>query len=114
MNIKAIANKIGLDYENALEDFCGDVSELSSRLQKFASSDVVNELKKSFENGDHANIKKIAHSVRNSSEKIWLTNIAKIAGRVETADDDKIKNATAVLIEKLEEIDSTINKKDEE
>lgn len=114
MNIKAIADKIGIDYETVLEDFCGDVSELGSRLQGFASSDVINGLKKALEAANHTEIKSLAHGIRNKAEKVGLKNIAKVARRVEDADDDKIKNATIVLIEKLEDVFATINKKDEE
>lgn len=114
MNIKAIADKIGIDYETVLEDFCGDVSELGSRLQGFASSDVINGLKAALESSDHKAIKALAHEARNKAEKVGLKSIAKIARRVEDADDDKIRNATIVLIEKLEEAFAAINKKDEE
>ena len=114
MNIKAIADKIGIDYETVLEDFCGDVSELGSRLQRFAASDVITELKNALEAADHAHVKSLAHEARNKAEKVGLKNIAKVARRVEDADDDKIKNATIVLIEKLEDVFAAINKKEEE
>ena len=32
MNIRALAGKIGLDYEKTIEDFCGDVSALGAKL----------------------------------------------------------------------------------
>ena len=37
MNIRSIADRIGMDYEGALEDYCGDVGALSARLAAFPS-----------------------------------------------------------------------------
>ncbi len=114
MNIKAIADKLGIDYENILEDFCGDVSELSMKMQEFATSDVVEKLNQALQNADQESVKQLAHKVRNTGDKIGLANVAKAARRVEEADKDKLKSATLVLIEKLEEAISTIKSNEEE
>lgn len=114
MNIKSIASKIGIDYENVVGDFCGDVSALSSKLQSFASSDAIEQIKKALDSSNTEEVKKIAHTIRKDSEKVGLTAIAKAARRVEDADVDKIKNATITLIYKLEEASAAIKKPEEE
>ena len=35
MNIKAIASRIGMDYDNVIENFCGDTSEVRKKLESF-------------------------------------------------------------------------------
>ena len=35
MNIKAIAGRIGMDYDNVIEDFCGDTGEIRKKLESF-------------------------------------------------------------------------------
>ena len=108
MNIKAIANKIGIDYEKVVEDFCGDISTLGARIENFASSDFANKLNAYLDSSDYENTKALSHSIRKDAEKIGLDSIAKSAKRVEDADSDKIKNATLILIEKIKDATSII------
>ena len=114
MNIKAVADKIGIDYEKTVEDFCGDVSALSSRLQAFASSNAIETLKTLQDKADAAGIKKLAHGIRKDAEKVGLETVAKASRRVEDADTDKLKSAVHVLIEKMEEAISAIKNQEEE
>lgn len=114
MNIKAIATKIGIDYENVLEDFCGDVSALGEMLQAFSEASFSSKLKEALDKADHESIKSLAHKIRNNSEKLGLSTIAKAARRVEDADLDKIKNATIVLIEKIDEAVAAIDQSNNE
>ena len=108
MNIKAISNKIGINYENTLESFCGDVSALSAKLEEFASSYINEKLKAALNSGNIEELKKLAHETRKAAEKIGLDVIARASRRVEDADIDKAKNASLVLIEKIEEITNII------
>lgn len=113
MNIKALAGKIGLDYEKTIEDFCGDVSALGSKLKGFAAACNVDELKAAMDDNDIAAIKKAAHAIRKASEKVGIAPLAKAASRVEEAEDSKIASACQTLIEKYSEVIAILEEKDE-
>ena len=104
MNIKALAGKIGLDYEKTIEDFCGDVSALGSKLKGFSSACNIDELRNALSENNTAAIKKAAHAIRKASEKVGIAPLAKAASRVEEADDAKIASACQTLIEKYSEV----------
>ena len=104
MNIRALAGKIGLDYEKTIEDFCGDVSALGAKLKGFSSACNIDELKSALSENNTAAIKKAAHAIRKASEKVGITSLAKAASRVEEAEDAKIASACQTLIEKYSEV----------
>lgn len=104
MNIRALAGKIGLDYERTIEDFCGDVSALGEKLKGFTAACNIDALKNAMSANDAAAIKKAAHVIRKASEKVGITPLAKAAGRVEEAEDSKIQAACQTLIEKYNEV----------
>ena len=112
MNIKALAGKIGLDYEKTMEDFCGDVSALGSKLKGFAAACNVDELKAAMDDNDIAAIKKAAHAIRKASEKVGIAPLAKAASRVEEAEDAKIASACQTLIEKYNEVIEYLDKEE--
>ena len=93
MNIKSIASKIGMDYENTLEAFCGDVNALTEKLLAFPSSADITALSKAIESGDEESIRTEAHRMRKSSEKLGLTQLAKLFRIVEEAGPEKRENA---------------------
>ena len=90
MSIKSLAEKIGMDYETVLEDFCGDVSALKDALRKFPSSCDAELLKKSVDTLDTENVKKEAHKIRKIAEKLGLENLRIAAARLEEVNPEKI------------------------
>ena len=52
MNIRSIADKIGMDYDTALEDFCGDVSAISSKLLSFPEDNSIDALEAAVDSKD--------------------------------------------------------------
>lgn len=112
MNIKALAGKIGLDYEKTIEDFCGDVSALGAKLKGFATACNIDELKSAMDDNNIAVIKKAAHAIRKASEKVGITPLAKAASRVEEAEDAKIASACQTLIEKYNEVIEYLDKEE--
>ena len=112
MNIKALAGKIGLDYEKTIEDFCGDVSALGAKLKSFAAACNIDELKSAMDDNNIAAIKKAAHAIRKASEKVGITPLAKAASRVEEAEDAKIASACQTLIEKYNEVIEYLDKEE--
>lgn len=83
MNIKAIASKIGLDWENALEYYGGDINMLKEKLSSFESDTSFSELKKAVEDGNEELIQKGAHKIRKAAEKVGLNKLAKLAEELE-------------------------------
>lgn len=112
MNIRALAGKIGLDYEKTIEDFCGDVSALGAKLKGFAAACNLDELKAAMDKDDAAAIKKIAHSIRKASEKVGIMPLVKAASRVEDAEEAKASSACQTLIEKCNEVIDYIEKEE--
>ncbi len=83
MNIKAIAESISLDWEEALEYYGGDISMLRERLSSFEKDASFDELKKAAEENDDERITKCAHRIRKASEKVALKELSRIAAEVE-------------------------------
>ncbi len=90
MSIKSLADKIGMDYESVLEDFCGDVSALKEALRSFSSSHDEDALKNSVEKMDKEGVKKEAHRIRKSAEKLGLENLKVAAARLEEVNEEKV------------------------
>ncbi len=113
MNIRAIAGKVGLDYENIIEDFCGDVKTLSGKLSSFTDSFTLEDLKAAVEKKDYDAVRKAAKVIRKGSEKVGLKDLAKAAEYVEDAKDEKIHSAAMSLIEKYEEVKKVLDESKE-
>lgn len=80
MNIKAIAGKIGLDWENALEYYGGDIGMLKEKLASFEKDTAFDELRKAIEQKDSEMVIKRAHKIKKAAEKVGLNTLAKKAG----------------------------------
>ena len=65
MSIKSLAERIGMDYDSVIEDFCGDVSALKDSLKAFHEAEDINNLKKAVESMDIEGIRKASHKIRN-------------------------------------------------
>ena len=89
MSIKSLAGAIGMDYESVIEDFCGDVSALKETLKAFASADY-QALKNAVDANDKESVKKEAHRIRKSAEKLGLNNLRTAASRLEEVSEEKI------------------------
>lgn len=109
MNIRAIADKVGLDYENIIEDFCGDVKALSEKLSSFTETITLEDLKASIEKKDYDGARKAAKAIRKGAEKVGLKDLVKAAQYAEEAKDEKLHSAVASLIEKYEEIKKVLD-----
>ena len=90
MNIKAIASRIGMDYDNVIENFCGDTSEVRKKLESFIDDCNFTALESAIEANDEEQIKKCAHKIRKTGEKLGLTNLVKQASLLEDAKNGKI------------------------
>lgn len=78
-----------MDYEKVMEDFCGDVEAVRSRLQSFASSDTAVRISECIASGDYAGARKLAHTLRKDAEKLGLGELMTKAGRLEEVSDEK-------------------------
>ena len=76
MNIRAIADKIGMDYEGVMEDFCGDVGAVREKLMAFASGNIAESIDGCLGSGDYAGARKFAHSLRKNAEKLGIKKLA--------------------------------------
>ncbi len=90
MSIKSLAEKIGMDYESVIEDFCGDVSALKNALKAFPSSGNITALKECVANKDSEGIKREAHRIRKSAEKLGLGELKTAASRLEEVNAEKV------------------------
>lgn len=91
MNIRAIADKIGMDYEGVMEDFCGDVGAVREKLMAFASGNIAESIDGCLGSGDYAGARKFAHSLRKNAEKLGIKKLAEQAGRLEEVSDEKMQ-----------------------
>ena len=83
MNIKAIAERIGMDYENVMEDYCGDVAAVKERLLRFPSDTDLSALEGCVSSGDMDGIRREAHRIRKCAKKLGLGSLAGIASHLE-------------------------------
>ena len=90
MNIRAIADRIGMDYEGVMEDFCGDVSIVREKLLSFAGSDVSSSIDTCIADNDYAGARKLAHTLRKNAEKLGIKALAERAGRRVEVREEKI------------------------
>ena len=97
MNIKAIAGRIGMDYDNVIEDFCGDTGEIRKKLESFISDCDFAALRSAVESGDGEDIRKKAHKVKKTGEKLGLTSLVKCAALLEDAKNGKVASAFSAL-----------------
>lgn len=85
MNIKFIAEEIGLDYEQALEYVGGDIAELKGKLMTLEKDSEFAKLEEAVEKDDPEEIARCAHKARKAFERVSLGKLATLAGRVEEA-----------------------------
>lgn len=104
MNISAIADKIGLDYENIIEDFCGDVAALGSKLSAFTENCRIDGLEAAMESKDYDTARSEAKKIRKAAEKVGLRDLKKAAEHAENAKDDKLHSAVASLVQKYNDV----------
>lgn len=78
MNIKAIAGRIGMDYDNVIEDFCGDTGEIRKKLESFVSDCDFPALRSAVESGDGEDIRKRAHKVKKTGENSVLSHWSEV------------------------------------
>ncbi len=109
MNIRAIADRIGLDYENIIEDYCGDVAALGSRLSAFPESCSLDGFEAAMESKDYDTARSEAKRIRKAAEKVGLIDLKKAAEHAENAKDDKLHSAAASLIQRYREVTECIN-----
>ena len=93
MNIRSIADKIGMDYDAALEDFCGDVAAISTKLLSFPAENGLQALEAAIDTGDMEGARKAARTLRKSAEKISLSKLAEECSKVEKAEEAELNNA---------------------
>ena len=101
MNIKAIAGRLGMDYEDALEYYGGEVSLLQAKLDSFIADVDFPSLKASVEAEDEEAIKSKAHKVRKIAEKVCMRNLEHLAANLENSG---CSNAFTHLEKEYEEI----------
>ena len=87
MNIKSIADSIGLDYEMAMEEFCGDVSALGEKLISFPKSTSLAELESAINEGRNDDARTEARKLRKNAEKIGLRKLAESCSELEKSED---------------------------
>lgn len=87
MNIRSIADRIGMDYEGVLEDYCGDVRALSARLAAFPSECQVEKLTKAASEGNGDEARAEAKRIRKLAEKIGLGDLAARCHAYESSGD---------------------------
>ena len=91
MNIRNIATRIGMDYEKALEDYCGDVTALSERLAAFPSQCHIEQLENAVKSGVAEDIRKEAKRIRKLAEKAGLATLSGKCHDLENAGTDGIQ-----------------------
>ncbi len=91
MNIKALAGKIGMNYDSVLEDFCGDVTSIRAKVESLLSECSIDDLVAAYKAGDEEGVKKAAHTIRKKAEKLGLELLIKAALQVEEAKPGRIQ-----------------------
>lgn len=103
MNIKFIADNIGLDYEQALEYVGGDIGGLKDKLMHLEEDSHFKELEAAIEKNNAEAIAQTAHKARKTFERVCLNNLASLAGKVE-----ETKNGSSVYRELKDEYDKVL------
>ena len=114
MNIRAIAKSIDMDYDEVLEDFCGDVQSIATKLESYLSDCDFESLKEAVKKEDYQAVKKGAHKIKKCSEKLGLKAMEKVASTLENAKSDRIASAFEPLEKEYEKVKEVLEKKDEE
>ena len=109
MNIKAIADRLGMDYEDALEYYGGEVSLLQAKLDSFVADADFPALKASVEAEDEKAIKAGAHKVRKVAEKVCMRNLEHLAANLENS---RSSNAFVVLEKEYDDIVKALTEHD--
>ena len=88
MNIKTIASRIDIDWEEALEYYGGDIAMLKDKLASFESDTAL----------------KGAHRIKKASEKVGLKSLAKMAETLETDSTGKTEELFSDLKEAYDSV----------
>ena len=86
-----------MDYDNVIENFCGDTGEVRKKLDSFTSDCDFPALKEAVESGDEENIRKRAHKVKKTGEKLGLSSLVRCAVLLEEAKNGKVASAYSAL-----------------
>ena len=108
MSIKSLAERIGMDYDSVIEDFCGDVTALKDALRAFPSKTATAVLEECVKNMDMEGIRKEAHAIRKSAEKLGLGELRTSAARLEEVNAEKVPADSEHLIKLQREIAKAI------
>lgn len=98
MNITTFCETLGIDYDNIVEDFCGDMGALRAAIEDYGNLARSAQLKETVASGDDGKIHTLAHSLRKGAEKLSLKELARLAGKLETCE----KERRASLVEPME------------
>lgn len=97
MSVSLIAKQIGMDYDLVLEDYCGDISLISSKLKTFVNDcDFPTLLTYKSENNEEK-IKEGAHKIKKLSEKLGIIPLQTLAKETEEAKSGKLDIAFKAL-----------------
>ena len=103
MNIKFIADSIGLDYEQALEYVGGDIGGLKDKLMSLEEDSHFKDLEAAILENKSDAIAKEAHKARKAFERVCLYNLASLAGKVE-----ETKSGSTIYKELKDEYDKVL------
>lgn len=90
MNIMSFAQAVGMDYEEVMEDCCGDTQVLQERIEAYLPSADFEGLMASIDRGDEVEARSRAHKIRGLAEKLSLKETTRLAGRLEKAPADRL------------------------
>jgi len=102
-----------MDYDNVLEDFCGDVSTITAKLESYLKDVDFPSLKAAMETKDAGAIVKAAHKVKKASEKLGLKTMTKYASTLENSKSDKMEAAYETLEKEYSKVEEALTRKDE-
>ena len=91
MSIRGIADRIGLDYDAAVEAYCGDVPALAEAIRAFPSSSGMEDLRGCIAGRRWQDARKAAHDLRKKAEKAGLGQLAHEASLLEEVSDEKME-----------------------
>lgn len=104
MNIKTLASRIDIDWEEALEYYGGDIAMLKDKLASFESDTAFEELEKATSSKDTEGIKKGAHRIKKASERVGLKSLAKMAETLEKDSTNKTEELFSGLKEAYDSV----------
>lgn len=89
VNITNFAQKLGLDYEKIVEDYCGDMQALAHDILVFPELCRLDDVEKALNEKDVTAVHTAAHRMRKAAEKLSLDEIVRLSRRLEEASIDR-------------------------